>query len=127
MTLKEFDVFNDNKKDILTVSDLSDARNRTLLYGYTYNDKTFHVYVKRNKIFTVVYNEEFINDTVRPKQMQQVVITSNNDYIPKRLYPETCDYEFCKLLKDRNIILPFTNYNNERCIKDFYGFTLDNI
>lgn len=71
-------------------------KDRTLLYGYTCNKKNFHVYMKNMKI------------------------------VPdKWLYPEYCDYRFCKLLKNHGIELPFTAYQEERPIKDFYGFTIE--
>lgn len=42
-------------------------------------------------------------------------------------YPETCDYEFCKLLKERGISLPFTGFNEKRTLRDYYGFTLEDM
>lgn len=52
----------------------------------------------------------------------EVYVKTNNDYIPnKRLYPKCCDYEFCKLLKEYEFIIPFTTYNKEREYSQYYG------
>mgnify|MGYP007039915543 FL=1 len=60
--------------------------------------------------------------------MREISIKSNDNYIPdKRLYPETCDYEFCVLLKERDIYLPFTTYDEKRPLRNYYGFTLEDI
>jgi hypothetical protein len=63
-----------------------------------------------------------------------VEIRENEDYIPsKRLYPERCDFEFCKLLKETDVNLPFTTFdakNAEYKKGPYYGEILptnDNI
>ncbi len=113
--------------------------NRTLLYGYTCERKTFHVYIKNKQIYVVVYendypiiyNEElssFMRGDARPKNMKQIEVRSNRDFIPdKRLYPERCDYHFCRALKERGIDLPFTHWSEEiePNKKGYYGFTLE--
>jgi len=101
------------KEQVITIDDLINKTNRTLLYGYTCERDTWHVYIKDNKIFAVIYKYG-----ESPKEMN---IFSNYCYIPdKRLYPETCDYEFCKLLKDKEIDLPFTTWQ-DRPEKQYYG------
>ncbi len=101
-------------------------RDRTLLYGYTCKGKTFHVYLKNEKIHAVTYFVDYTDRVPTPKDMSVIAIEKNEDYIPdKRLYPEACDYHFCELLKKKGIALPFTGYNEERPKDDFYGFTLD--
>ena len=93
-------------------------KNRTLLYGYTCNRETFHVYLKNNKIYTIIYGFK--------ENPYEVKIESNEDYIPdKRLYPERCDYNFCKLLKIRGYDLPFTTWTDNVKKQDFYGKTLE--
>ena len=86
--------------------------NRTLLYGYTCERETFHVYLKDKQIYTVIYNVEYSNGKPTPKSMRQINVKSNRDYVPdKRLYPERCDYHFCKLLKEKGVDLPFTTFS----------------
>ena len=107
--------------------------NKTLLYGYTCERDTFHVYIKNEQIFVVVYKNEYSSGVVKPTNMRQITVTSNRDYVPdKRLYPERCDYNFCKMLKERGVDLPFTTWSDpvEIDLEDprypYYGFTLEN-
>lgn len=91
---------------------------RTLLYGYTCDRDTWHVYIKDKKIHKVIYKYK--------EKPVEYPIESNYDYIPnKRLYPETCDFLFCKLLIKLGYDLPFTTWNNEREEKRYYGKILD--
>ena len=103
---------------------------RTLLYGYTCERETFHVYLKNNEIFVVVYNTEYSRGKPVPKNMRQITVKSNNDYVPdKRLYPEKCDYKFCKLLKEKGVDLPFTHWSEipDDQYRPYYGFTLEDL
>lgn len=113
--------------------------NRTLLYGYTCERETFHVYVKDQKIYVIVYKIDyplshekehgiFMRGDPRPINMRQIEVKSNCDYIPdKRLYPERCDYHFCRALKERGIELPFTSWGEEIKPNEmgYYGFILE--
>jgi len=106
--------------------------NKTLLYGYTCERETFHVYIKNEQIYVVVYSTEYVKGAPTPKNMRQIKVTSNRDYVPdKRLYPERCDYNFCKLLKEKGVQLPFTTWSEpvEIDLEDprypYYGFTLE--
>lgn len=104
--------------------------NRTLLYGYTCERETFHVYLKDQKIYTVVYKTEYSRGAPMPKNMRQIEVNSNRDFVPdKRLYPERCDYHFCRALKERGIDLPFTHWSEEiePNEKGYYGFILEDI
>lgn len=123
---KLIEVLDNVEESIICAEDLKPhLKNRTLLYGYTCDRATFHVYLKDEKIHIVVYFNDYSSGVVKPKDMFEVIATSNKDFVPdKRLYPEACDYHFCKLLKLRNIHLPFTTWNENRAEQDYYGFTL---
>ena len=86
--------------------DLKNQEDRTLLYGYTCERDTWHVYLKDGKIHVVIYEY---------KQSPREVNTATNEgFVPdKRLYPERCDFEFCKLLADYDVYLPFTTYDEK--------------
>ena len=104
--------------------------NRTLLYGYTCERETFHVYLKDQKIYAVAYEKEFSRGTPKPKNRRQIEVQSNHDYVPdKRLYPERCDYHFCCALKEKGIHLPFTNWSEEvkPDERGYYGFILEDV
>lgn len=101
---------------LITLNDLKNITPRTLLYGYTSERDTWHVYIsEEGEIKTVCYSGaegEIVN----------VDVTSNSQYIPsKRLYAECCDFEFCSLLKQRSYYLSFTNENFGREVKTYYG------
>jgi hypothetical protein len=101
----------------ITGSDLKDVTNRTLLYGYTCARDTWHVYLKNGHITTVVYKHD--------EKPTLVEVVENRYYIPsKRLYPECCDYEFCKLLKEKEEYLPFTTWQDRPEQKQYWGETL---
>jgi hypothetical protein len=102
---------------IITVGDLKNKQDRTLLYGYTCNRDTWHVYLELNEIICVIY--EF------GKKTKLVEIISNNDFVPdKRLYPARCDFEFCSILKSLGIVLPFTAFEEVELKGKYYGDTL---
>ena len=118
------------KERIINSEDLRPfLKDRTLLYGYTGDRKTFHVYLKNMEIHAVVYGvnyNNFNNGKGSPENMKERKIKYNEDYVLcKRLYPECCDYHFCKLLKNRGIELPFTSFEGDRPVEDFYGFIME--
>lgn len=102
--------------NLVTIDDLYDKSDRTLLYGYDCERITYHTYIKDGEICNVFYGG-YMNAPLTP----YVAVTSE-DYIPdKRLYPECCDYEFCSILTSRKIYLPFTTYDSKRDKKKYYG------
>lgn len=127
MNKKEYDKLIELKSGqipVVQIFNLNNKADRTLLYGYTCDKDTFHVYIKNMKIHIITYTTDFRNN--KPDFIKEILIKSNNDYIlNKRLYPETCDYEFCEILKQIGYNLPFTLWNYDRPISQFYGFTLE--
>lgn len=102
------------KEYLITSIDLSNQDDRTLLYGFDVDRNTWHIYLKNSQIFALYYTQE--------GELSELTITENSDYVPnKRLYPERCDYEFCKLLKRYKVNLPFTTWNDQVEIKAYYG------
>lgn len=92
---------------MITANDLINKDDRTLLYGYTYNRDTWHVYLKDGEIVTVVYGYK--------RAPARVKVATNGGYMPsKRLYPECCDFEFCNLLKEKGVYLPFAKWDELR-------------
>ena len=94
------------KEDIIQAEDLSPyVYDKTLIYGYTCERLTFHVYIKNRKIYTVVYNTDYSTGRAKPIDMRLITVTSNKDYVPdKRIYPERCEYHFCKMLQEREAL-----------------------
>lgn len=117
MKLEEFKNLQ-NVNILLTAKDLINHTPRTLLYGYDIYRNTVHTYLDDNlRIITLKYGYK-----ERPTCL---FLTNNHEYVPsKRLYPERCDMEFCKLLISLGINLPFTTFNEEfDCEKEgpFFG------
>lgn len=98
----------------LRVEDFSkETDGRTLLYGYTCDRETFHVYsFFSGEIYIHVYrNIGGKAETVRLYDVSSEGLQSLQDLIPnKRLYPQYCDGEFCTYLKERGVTLPFTTW-----------------
>lgn len=120
------EIINLQLKDIPPVqaTDLLNTTDRTLLYGYTCDRDTFHVYIKDLKIHVVTYRTDYENNA--PNFMEEIQVNTNDDYIPNnRLYPENCDYEFCEKLKTLGCYLPFTTWGYGRPEAQFYGFILE--
>jgi hypothetical protein len=116
MDAMEYDVLSkrNNARDLFTGNSLKNQKNRTLLYGYTCDRETWHVYLKDGGIFTVKYQSD--------KLPSLIDVRINEDYVPdKRLYPERCDFEFCELFKNKGISLPFTKWQGQLEIEDYYG------
>ena len=91
---------------LITAHDLTDKSGRTLLYGYTIEKLSWHVYLNYEEIIkTVIYEGH-------GGEVKQLNPECNEQYIPsKRLYPSKCDFEFCNLLKEAGVHLPFTTFD----------------
>lgn len=106
------------KRKPLSAKDLVGKTPRTLLFGYTIDRATWHTYFDGRRIITVLYSPFW--------PIRELEVVQDEDYVPnKRLYVECCDYEFCKLLQDRNIRMTFTTPNFTRESKVFYGDILE--
>lgn len=107
MKKEEFMELNKFEPDeLITAESLTNQADRTLIYGYTCERDTFHVYLKEGEIHTIVYNGE---------NVRVIDVCVNRQYLPdKRIYAYACDYEFCRKLKEAGCTLFFTaeNYEN---------------
>lgn len=136
MNEKEFEFLKKHafKQNIISVDDLFDKSNRTLLYGYTCERDTWHVYLKDGVITTLLYskyndNDDFENEHVIDGETYKYVVVdvgANSDYVPdKRIYPNACDFEFCKLILENGGHLPFTGVAVDGVeTKQYYGLVI---
>ena len=96
----------------------SDRNPKTLLYGYTCERDTHHVFQDFNGyIYVYVYRPNGLKDETVIRKVDVYVdgIKSLQELVPdKRLYPQYCDYDFCVYLKERGVNLPFTTYDPPR-------------
>lgn len=90
--------------------------NKTLLYGYDYKRNTYHVYVKDIFIHIMKYKEDILIEHYLSPLIR--IDDLNLDFV-KRLYPECCDYDFCKRIQQK-VDLPFTNFKFKKS-KNFHG------
>lgn len=97
---------------------------RTLLFGYTGDKDTVHVYLVDGTIHKVVYN--FKGHLIEHKSQAQGLLFSECAAV-KRLYPEACDFEFCSVLKRRGVHLSFYNWNDKREPAAFHGKRLEEL
>ncbi len=103
------------RREVITGSDLTNQEDRTLLFGYTCARETWHVYLKNGDIRIYQYGGWFDNRVER-------YANYDTDFVPdKRLNPERCDYEFCKLLTLKGVNLPFTTWSDEVEKSNYYG------
>jgi hypothetical protein len=94
---------------------------RTLLYGYTVEKHTFHVYLKDGLIHRVIYNQR---DEVLDYQAHATWEAPS--LVPdKRAYPERTDAGFARLMLHHRIDIHYMKFNQDRydCFKDrkFHG------
>jgi len=91
---------------------------RTLLYGYTCDRETHHVYQdEAGGIHIYVYQNNLgaPETPIRKVDVSGDGIATLDDLVPnKRLYPQHCDHEFCLYLKDHGVHLPFTAWGEPR-------------
>lgn len=117
MTKEQYEFLIKLPADSKIDTDLS-TEDRTLIYGYTCDRETFHVYIKDEKVHIVRYKYK--------GDLTELPVFSAARCVPnKRIYPETCDYEFCCFLHNEGVTLPFTTYNEERPQQTFYGRILE--
>jgi hypothetical protein len=102
------------------VHELVNKRDRTLLYGYDCDRRTWHVYLKDGVIHLLVY----LATNTPEGQDSRVYWFAANEYaynlmwpvdwlVPnKRVYPELCDFEFCVLLKAKQTPVSYLPYGS---------------
>ena len=121
MNEQQYKQFQEEKAHLSAVGleHLANKAPRTLLYGYNTDRSTFHVYIDPTDglIHVLTYvSAGRIGDerhfVLRHTKGTTGGVSRSEDYVPnKRLYPESCDLEFCRLLRDADVSLPFTTFD----------------
>lgn len=119
----------EKKEHLLCEEDFDNKEDRTLIYGYTCDRETFHVYFKNKKIRVIKYGgyKNIPLTEINPK--------TNQDFIPdKRVYPDASDYNFCLKLREFGYEIPFTSYKTfaketfyAKIIEDFNIFEKEEV
>ncbi|AOG02932.1 hypothetical protein [Bosea sp. RAC05] len=114
----------------------------TLLYGYDTERRTWHVYLDDEILHLLVYRGGTKETTelveTSPSELHQLLGQDIRDkayhvsgaslpasaIVPnKRLYPEACDFGFCRSLIQLGQYLSFTTFNPGRESILFHGWT----
>lgn len=106
---------------------LKDLTPRTLIWGFDCERNSFHVYLDFDQTINVVRYDNATN--VVSVKLESDGIKPGMCIPDKRVYPEACDAEFCAVLKDAGISIPFTSYNRDRKIDgvSFHGLMSDEL
>jgi hypothetical protein len=87
---------------IIHVNDLLNKNDRTLVYGYDCERTTYHLYLKDEKFFSLWYSIK--NEIFRGQSLIGVKEINAAACSPdKRVYPESCDFEFATLLSPYSV------------------------
>lgn len=110
MDAKQTDIIrglDDSETVTVHIDEISDQNDRTLLYGYTVDRDTFHVYIQDGEIHRLIY--AYGGEPISHISGSELAAT---DLQPnKRAYPEWTDFEFALLLKTRGVDPNLTNYS----------------
>lgn len=145
MNKEQFEQFKNSAFEnvLASAQGLVDRTPRTLIYGYTTDRNTFHVYLGNDGLIHVLaYSELYSPDeTVGDKPRFLIMhhsegesggVTENAHFVPnKRVYPESCCLEFCSLLRRHGVSIPFAPFTDDAAAKrlekfgDFAGYTFE--
>ena len=117
MKKEEYELLKKPRKPF-SVDMLKNKEDRTLLYGYTLERDTWHVYLKDGEIIKVIYGYE-------GKPVRFEIKDIYDLRVDKRLYPARCDFEICKIMKEYDIDLPFTGFEEVLLNGKYYGEILE--
>ncbi len=102
----------------IKANELADQSDRTLIYGYTVGRETFHLYLENGTFNRVIYD----GDKVFLAGETELDAIELMQCVPdKRVYPERCDFEFCRILKSMDVSIPFTTFDPNVEARAFYG------
>lgn len=101
------------QQDLAIRADYFDSAPRTLLYGYDCERSTWHIYMDAGRICRAVYEYK-----ATPLVTKREVWDDPRELIPpKRVYPESCDYDFTLWLRQHGYDVPMLPFDGERAEK----------
>ncbi len=106
MLKSEFDNLFQNLTSI-SINDLSNLQEHTLLVGETQEGDVFHVYLRDNKLNRVIYNER--TAVTSDYQLVSGEMLNPMQVVPLKgkVFPNLCDPDFCRQLAIRSVYIPF--------------------
>ena len=102
------------------IDELENKNDRTLLMGYSYDNKYVHIYIDDESFYEVRYDPFDIyqgngDNFKRYCWMNSAYILNMINNI-HGLFSELCDYEFVKLLLAKGYTLPLLNHCEQRAV-----------
>lgn len=97
-------------------------QDRTLLWGYTIERDSFHVYLKDKLIHIVTYDDK--DRILKAESGFEVPVQAVKP--SKRAYPDGCDEQFCRLLIEKKQPISYTVFN-ERQAFQFHGALIEDL
>jgi hypothetical protein len=128
MTPEEYQELKKSWQEVPALSvDEIEGFDRTLLYGYMVNRQTFHVYLQDGRIHVLLTTYGFD----QPADYYASGIPLVSTLVPsKRVYPESTDADFVRLLAQRGADVPLLPFDELRYGKvkhlTFHGKTWEN-
>lgn len=120
------------------VQELTDRTPRTLLYGYNKNWATLHVYIGQDGLIHVLLHAPLRDETGPGSCGVDFLVLQHTfgvnggqsypeGYVPsERVFPEFSDFQFCTLLEDCGVNLPFAPFREDVALsQDYHGATLE--
>lgn len=114
-----------HQTNLLGIDDLANRAPRTLIFGYTFDRDSFHVYIGADGLIHVLRYSTLASSDESDNGQPRFLILShsagetggvkdNAHFVPsKRVYPESCDYEFCQVLSRYSVNIPFTTFTED--------------
>jgi hypothetical protein len=96
-------------------------QDRTLLYGFTCERETFHVYLKDRQIHRVIYTRDGILNSISNDEVQVDLMAPD-----KRAYPAACDEQFCLLMHYKGQYVSYTTFEPRENIP-FHGKLIEEL
>lgn len=110
-------------REMISVSELNNpTQDRTLLWGYTCERDSFHVYLKDGQIHKALY-----------KFPNKLLFCTSGESMPcssmapdKRAYPAACDEQFAQLMVEKNQHVSYTTFDEREDIP-FHGKLIEEL
>ncbi|MGD1524225.1 hypothetical protein [Vibrio owensii] len=101
----------------VSASDFDDQTPRTLLLGENDDKNTFHVYLdEKGFLNRVVYQGDLCTEHTKSKSLTARLMCPSG-----HVFPETTDFTLAVLLRELDVVLPYSEYQSTRQQALFYG------
>lgn len=129
MNQKEYEQLQDieNAPAVISVDMLSagrEGKEGTLLWGYTCERESFHVYLKDGKLHRIIYRT---SERKILSYESGTVLEASMLHPSKRIYPEATSFDFARALIEAGEQPSMTRFDEDRPPADWYGMTYEEL